>query len=46
MAVPSEWFCQTRAAGDVAEFLFLGGAVPPTTWNTIIANMNAFYGVT
>ena len=31
--------------GDVAEFFFLGGAVVPTTWETVIANMNSFYGV-
>ena len=31
--------------GDLAEFFFLGGAVVPTTWQTVIANMNAFYGI-
>lgn len=31
--------------GDLAEFLVLGGAVPPTTWQTVVAAMNGFYGI-
>lgn len=37
---------ETSWDGDIAEFFFLGGAVVPTTWQTVIANMNVFYGVT